>query len=152
MDIQMRFDGTDLLRGLAALSTRVSRRLQREALREAAQPMRVAMSVGAPFDPKGDDVHLRDVMVISNARGRDAQEIAIAVGPQKGAGGHGVLQEFGTVHHAAQPFGRPAFDRVAPQSLRIISASLWREMARRGVSRTVTVDGPVEAGPGGGLL
>lgn len=45
------------------------------------------------------------------------------VGPSKRAG-QGVLQEFGTVHHAAQPFMRPTWDVYGPQAAFVIRDEL----------------------------
>jgi HK97 gp10 family phage protein len=91
------------------------------------------------------------MMVVSNARGFDLNEQGVAVGPTK-AGFYGSFQEFGTAHHAAQPFARPAFDLTAQQSLQILVAVMWRELARRGISRTIGAPVRVQPGPGGGLL
>ena len=151
MEVAFQFDGSDLHDGLSQLSDRVSRRIQREVLKEAAEPMRKRMSVKAPRDPS-TPLDLKDEMTISNARGEDRQEVAIAVGPSKRAF-HGSFQEYGTVHHPAQPFARPAFDGGAPISLRAIVAGLWRELAARGIRRqTVRAPTTVQAGPGSGLL
>ena len=142
MKTMMRFDGgADLARNLAQLSTRLSRKIQREALEEAAEPMRRRMDLGAP---RSDDApHAADTMTISNARGQDAREVAVAVGPSK-AGFYLSFQELGTAHNPAQPFARPAFDEVSPQSLRILSAALWREMAGRGIARSVSAPTTVQ--------
>lgn len=137
MKISMKFEGgAELARALGSLSTRVSKGIQRDALRDAAEPMRREMAVLAPHEPGTPD--LRDTMTISNARGADANEIAVAVGPSR-AGFYGSFQELGTSRHSAQPFARPAFDAKAPQALRILSDVLWRELAGRGIGRTVTV-------------
>jgi HK97 gp10 family phage protein len=120
--IEVTFDGSDLLRGLNELSDRVSKRVQRQALREGAEPMRQAMSAHAPHEPGTPD--LRDMMVISNAKGQDVNEVAIAVGPTR-RGFYGLFQEFGTARHGAQPFARPAFDETAQEALDVIVDSLW---------------------------
>lgn len=129
--------GQELERNLAQLSARLSERLQIDALKEAAEPMRKAMSVKAPWEPGKPD--LRDMMNISaKLRG----QMAVAVGPSR-RGFYGSFQEFGTKHHAAQPFARPAFDETAMTALKLLSASLWRELAARGFSRRVDIDIPV---------
>lgn len=93
------------------------------------------MSVMAPHAPGKPD--LRDTISVSGARGTDSNEIAVAIGPSR-AGFYGSFQELGTKHHAAQPFARPAFDSQGPTSLQIIASAIWRELAARGISRTVT--------------
>ncbi len=47
----------------------------------------------------------------------------VYVGPGKG-GSHGVLQEFGTINHAPQPFARPAWDQHKDEALDIIKREL----------------------------
>lgn len=151
MKTTFRFDGgTDLVLALAQLPQRASRRLQREALVEAAEPMRKQMGKLAPRRPPHPD--MADNIVIGNATGEDSREVAIAVGPAKRFF-HGSFQELGTAHHAAQPFARPAFDGTAPAALGVIGAALWRELAGRGINRPSSSGaGPVSGGPGGGLL
>jgi HK97 gp10 family phage protein len=56
--------------------------------------------------------------------------VAVAVGPSK-AGFYGIFQEFGTVHHGAQPFARPAFDQTVQKSLGILAAALWQAIGKR---------------------
>lgn len=150
MKLAMRFEGgSDLAAALAQLRPRVSRKVQLDALREGAEPMRQRMAELAPHEPGKPD--LKDTMTVSTARGEDIREVAVAVGPSK-VGFYGSFQEFGTVHHSAQPFARPAFDAVSPESLRIISAALWRELAGRKIGRNVTSATAVIGGPSGGLV
>lgn len=49
------------------------------------------------------------------------------VGPTKLAG-EGIFQEFGTVHHKAQPFMRPTWDEYGPQSAEIMADALKEEI------------------------
>lgn len=51
----------------------------------------------------------------------------VYVGPGKG-GGHGILQEFGTKHHAPQPFMRPAWDAKRDAALTVIKQELGDEI------------------------
>jgi HK97 gp10 family phage protein len=140
----LKFEGGEALaKALGSLSQGVSRRIQREVLKDAAEPMRREMAILAPHEPGAPD--LRDSMTISSARGEDEQEVAVAVGPSK-AGFYGSFQEFGTAHHSAQPFARPAFDAKASESLRLIGQGLWRELAAKGVGRARTVEGPISEG------
>lgn len=152
MKVMLRFDGgVELARALGELPRRVSLPIQKAALIEAAEPMRVRMSELAPHEPGAPD--LRESMRISPVpvRGDDRRETAVKVGPSRDAF-YGLFQEFGTAHHGAQPFARPAFDAVAPESLRILGAALWRELAGRGIGRTVTAATQVFSGDGGDLL
>lgn len=143
--ISVRFAGgkalADALRRLP--SERISRNVQRSGLRAAAEPMRDDMRTLAPHEPGAPD--LRESMTISNVRAGDDEtsisEVAIAVGPSK-AGFYGIFQEFGTVHHGAQPFARPAFDQNVQKSLNILSAFLWAAINKR---RAIT---GIQSGPG----
>lgn len=45
------------------------------------------------------------------------------VGPSKGVG-QGILQEFGTAHHKAQPFMRPAFDANGEKAAELIGSEI----------------------------
>lgn len=143
MITQFRFEGgQQLADALGQLSTRVSAKVKREALKESAEPMRVRMSELAPLDPT-TPLDLKDEMVISNARGQDAADTAIVVGPSRRVP-YGYLQEFGTVHHGAQPFARPAFDLTNRQALTILRTALWAALTKRGFG--------VRRGGGSGLV
>ncbi len=142
--------GRELDRALRSLPARVSRRVLLEALRDSAEIPRSAMARKAPVGPKAP--HIKDRIVVSNSRGVDAQEAAVAIGPEKGSY-YGSFQELGTAHHAAQPFVRPGLDESVMATLQALGASLWTALASRGLMRTATVETPVEGGPdGGGLL
>lgn len=130
MITHLRFEGgIELQRVLSQLPSRVSSQVRREALREAAEPIRQRMSVLAPHEPGKPD--LRDMMVIGTARGvRGRGQSAVAVGPSP-SGFYGFFQEFGTRRHGAQPFARPAFDAVKNQSLGLLRSDLWNAIKRR---------------------
>lgn len=138
----LRFEGgRALAANLLTLSKRLSKTIQLDALREAAEPMRKGMAQRAPHEPGKPD--LRDAMTISTSRGQDAKESAVAVGPNR-EGYYGSFQELGTKDFPAQPFARPSFDENLQKSLTIISDSLWRELSGRGMSRPMAIDdGPV---------
>lgn len=144
MTISFRFaGGRELAQELSKLPERVSKTIQRQALRAAAEPMRQEMRVLAPHEPGAPD--LRESMTISNVRsGTDEireSEVAIAVGPSKGAF-YGFFQEFGTVHHGAQPFARPAFDQHVLKALAIISQHLWAAIRKKRGGVTGIQTGP----------
>lgn len=127
--------GQELQKALEQLPARVSKRFQLEALEHAAEPMRRAMELKAPVGP--DRPHLRDTMTISRVRGHDVKEAAVAVGPAK-SGYYGSFQEFGTAHHAPQPFVRPAFAEKAQEAMQRLGADIWASLASRGISRSVS--------------
>lgn len=136
--------GVEMSKALSGLSAGVSRRLVRENLVDAAEPMRERMEELAPV---GDaPTHLRDQMVISVARdvAVDKRETAVAVGPSR-RGFYGSFQELGTAHHAAQPFAGPAFDQTWLQVLGLFGEGLWADLVRRGVlgaRRSLITDAP----------
>lgn len=140
--------GAELVKVLNDLSPRVGKRMLREALEAAGEPMRLSMQAKAPRAPGKPD--LADNMVMSTARVKsrnEGQAAGVAIGPSAGFY-YGFFQEFGTVHHSAQPFMRPSFDGGAPRALADLTRALWAALAARGVSRSTTVDAPVEGGGG----
>lgn len=157
--VTMRVEGlSDLAKTLEQLSTRVSKRMLRDALTHAAEPMRQQMSTNAPRESGQLGAHI----IVSTARqsvgdagavGRnDDQQASVAVGPAKPFF-YGGMNEFGTVHIPAHPWARPAFDAEADKVPAAMSKAIWRELAGRGFSRpTQTDNSPVIGGPGGGTL
>lgn len=127
--ISLRVDGGEkLARELRALSTRVNRQVQRDALMAGGEVIRAAAAAMAPRAPGAPD--LADNIVISQARPDDGS-VGIAIGPARRFFYAG-FQEFGTSRHRAQPFLRPAYDGESPRTLKIITAALWSAIIRRG--------------------
>lgn len=141
--------GKEVAKALETLSKRVSKRVQRDALEMAGEPMRRSMARRAPHEPGPPD--LRDTMVMSAAQGQDANEVAVAIGPSR-SGFYGSFQELGTAHHPAQPFARPAFDEHAPDALRTIGDAFWTALASAGLGRSAVGGGSTSGGPGGSTL
>jgi len=146
--VKMRFEGgKELAKALEGLSARVGKRMLRDALEEVGEPMRKRMAQMAPREPGAPD--LADNIVISTGRvikpkGSDSLASAVNIGPEKRFF-YGFFQEFGTVHHGAQPFVRPAFDGGVTKALSDMARALWTALASRGISRTVTSDAPIES-------
>jgi HK97 gp10 family phage protein len=119
--------GQAMARQLDRLEASISRRVQIAALKEAAVPMRDRMEELAPRGNPADP-NLYEEIAVSAAKGEDEREAAVAVGPTRGAF-YGSFQEladeYGGVHHPAQPFARPAFDLEARNSLDILVDELW---------------------------
>ena len=162
MKMRMHFSGGEqLARTLAKLPQRTSRRVQLEALKDAAEPMARTASDLAPRRPGAPD--LADNIIVMGARGADTGGLPAATyGPTR-AFFYGYFQEFGTKFHAPNAFMRPSFDRGVSGALRSVSASLWRALisrgfgsARVGQGSTETFAAPkaprVVGGAGGGLL
>jgi HK97 gp10 family phage protein len=150
MKVSVRFEGgKELADALAGLSTRLSRKVMREVLVEAAEPIRKAASSMAPHAPGAPDI--RENIIVAVAKSSvyldlKSEVAAVAIGPKGGPEGfgYGLPQEIGTIHHAAQPFMRPALHSASGQALKIAGDAAWRELAGRGISRSVTVDTPVQ--------
>lgn len=148
--ISFRFEGgTELARNLDLLSEPVAKRILREGLKEAGEPMRKRMSQLAPHEPGKPD--LRDNIGIAPARGLDERETTVAVGPTI-QGFYGSFVELGTSTLSPQPFARPAFDEMWQTVLKLFGASMWREIARRGGHRRAVEPTTVVPGTLGRLL
>ena len=138
--ITVKFEGgAELARTLAALPLSVSRQIQRATLVEAAEPMVVVARRLAPREPGAPD--LADNIEIGNPRSGkdkfgDEKATTVSVGPVRGFF-YGYYQEWGTVHHGAQPFMRPAFDGQKERSLGIIRERLWDHIQSWVLSRSV---------------
>lgn len=145
MKFSVKFEGgVELAAALNALPKRVGRRVLLQVLKDVAEPMRAAMASKAPREPGAPD--LADNMAISVAQRIGSvdggkwekateTQAAVAVGPAK-AFFYGIMQEYGTVRHGAQPFARPAFDQHAQKVLTEIGRRLWIELAAKGISRS----------------
>jgi HK97 gp10 family phage protein len=140
--------GAQLAKALDQLSVRLSKKIVREALAEGGELIRKRASTLAPYAPGPPDI--RENIGMNIAR-RSEEMAALVIGPVKGFA-YGLPQEIGTIHHAAHPFMRPAFDEQAPKALTTIGQALWRELASRGVSRSETLHLPIETPDGGDVL
>lgn len=122
--------GDDLQKKLASLPHAMSRKVQINALKAGAEPIRAAAESLAPRDTEAKPPHLADSIVVSVPRKSvlDAEglfdQAAVEVGPSI-PHFYGFFQEVGTAFHAAQPFMRPAFDSNVGRSLNIVRAEAW---------------------------
>jgi len=132
MNVSMTFSGgQDLAKALNALPAAVSMKVQRDALRLAAEPMRAEAAALAPRGP--DAPHIAENIVIG-IPGKGLADVsdeaaAVAIGPEKKYF-YGFFWEFGWIRHVAHPFMRPAFDTKAPESLQIIGRELWNAIQK----------------------
>jgi HK97 gp10 family phage protein len=139
--------GAELAKALDELSVRVGRKVMREVLTEAAEPIRKAASSMAPRAPGAPDI--ADNIGISIPQKSQYLDIksemaVVAIGPTRGFA-YGVPLELGSVDTAAQPFMRPAFDAASGKALQIVSDATWRELAGRGIQRPMaSVDTPLD--------
>jgi HK97 gp10 family phage protein len=148
--ITLKFEGgADLAKALDKLSLRLGKKILHEVLREGAEPIRKA---AASFAPRGEEApHIAQNIGIGNARPPDEPHVAaVKVGPVKGFA-YGLPQELGTVHHAAHPFMRPAFDSKVNEALTVMSDAAWRELAAKGIHRPTVSGGRVTEAVAGGV-
>ncbi len=136
MKLGLELEGAEELRAaLLTLSKAVRRRALYEVLRPAADPIKWRMGELAPRQAGMGGGGLADSIEVSNATrigsvaggkwaAADEFQAAVAVGPTKEVY-YAIFQEYGTVHHGAQPFGRPSFDNEKDQALEIIGKGLW---------------------------
>jgi len=131
----------DLMKRLRELPEAVGVSVQRKALIAGAEPMRAHAAALAPRDSQSSGPHLADNIVIGvppkrklKAAGLSAAEedilgagTIVEVGPALTPSDHfyGYFIEYGTIHHEAKPFMRPAFDAQKQTSMNVILASLW---------------------------
>jgi len=127
--ISVKVEGADkLMKALNELPTRVSRNVQREALKAGGELIRQHAASIAPREPGRPD--LADNIGMAVARLEDGS-VGLAIGPGPSFF-YGYFQEFGTRHHKAQPFMRPAWDAEQAKALKVISAEMWTALIRRG--------------------
>lgn len=148
----------ELDKAMADMTKATAANTMRRALQEAAEPMAAAARRMAPVD----DYQLSEAIEISTrakgASGRAAfmstlrmtgsrtaagaaasaaasaaSFVTLYLGPSVNAP-HAHFQEFGTVHHAPQPYLRPAFDAEARPTVARLKVSL-AEQINRAVAR-----------------
>lgn len=126
--------GKELAAALAKLPLRLSKRMLRDGLTEAAEPMvRAARAHAARRAPAPD---IADNIGVSTAKTED--QAAIKVGPVKGFA-YGLPLELGTAKMSPKPFLRPAFDTNAQRAIGIMNAAIWRELAGKGIQRAMQI-------------
>lgn len=126
----------DLERSLAELDkTSTQKAAARNALKKAAEPFLERAAELAPDNPdtSGDD--LRHSLATGTRlttrqrrlarRSRDRSTVQVYAGATEQVNAYAHLQEFGTTHHRAQPFMRPAW---VAQKAAVLSA-VTRELA-----------------------
>lgn len=145
----------DLDKALSSLKKAAAKSVARKALKAAAEPMRAAAEADAPrrFGTLKASVQIsgrakradagaaafgaalragmskEDARIAARAANSAAksQSVTLFMGVNSNTG-QGVLQEFGTDHHPAQPFMRPAWDGNKEKALQIIMDVLRAEI------------------------
>lgn len=118
--------GAELAAALNRMPTKLSKRVKREALQAAGEPIQKSMSQLAPREPGAPDMADHISMSTTKVEGLidNDQTAAIAIGPERDFY-YGLFQEEGTAHHGAQPFARPAFDQNVNRALTVVVDELW---------------------------
>jgi HK97 gp10 family phage protein len=112
---------------LAQFPKATGRNVMRRAAVNALEPIAEGMRQRAPVD----DADLRNSIEVSTKRPRRHRKLAEVeayAGPGRHPQAH--LQEFGTNHHAPQPFARPAWDAEKDGILPALGDELWSEIEK----------------------
>ena len=113
-------DGAEqLTRKLEALPAIFTRDAVLAVLTSAGEPMRAAAAAKAPRSDSAP--HMADSITILPTEG---QPLSVSLGPTRRFF-YGRFQEFGTVHHSAQPFMRPAFDTHVDSVIADVGRQFW---------------------------
>lgn len=128
----------DLEKALMKLPLSTGKSVLRKVLLKAAEPIKNRARDLAPDDPKTPDIDLNTSIEASTKqrrgyglRGREGNQAAtVYIGPTKDGYPQAIMQEFGTIHHAAQPYMRPAWDGGKNKALDDIKDGLWKEIEK----------------------
>lgn len=115
----------ELDQAMVSLGKVAAKNVARRTLKKAAEPIRNAAAQGAP-EETGDLIKSVSVSTRNPRKNRKVSPIEVHVGPGRMPRAH--LQEFGSRHHAAQPFMRPAWDGNKAKALGIIRDELATEI------------------------
>lgn len=127
----------DLERVLLELPRSTAKGTVRRAMTKAATPMRDLMASLAPDDPSSPPLDLHTSIAVSSKQkgGRQisltraaANEVVIYIGPTSEGYPQAIMQEFGTIHHPAQPFARPAWEQGNVDMLTRFSVLIGQEI------------------------
>ncbi len=136
MAIKVKVEGfRELDKALQQLKVATAKNVARRVLMKAAEPIAEDMRARAPDDPDTGGNDLRSSIGAGTKltkRQSKANKRESPVEVFVGAGGlpQAHLQEFGTEHHAAQPFARPAWDAGKGQALETIRDELTIEIGK----------------------
>ncbi len=117
-----------LLRRMEDLPYRMQKVIIVRALRKGAEPIRVRAQELAPTDPDHAEHPLKEGMMIT-VSDQSADGATAKIGPERKAF-YGGQQEFGNIHHGAQPFLRPAFDEKLQAALDGVGGILAEEIEK----------------------
>lgn len=116
--------GADQVRAkLQGLDRITSVNAMTKAALEGAEVIREEIAARAPRDTGLLSQNIRKV-----AFRRRKARVVVAIGPDPKRVKHGWFQEYGTIHHPAQPFMRPALDTCGNQAIEVTSAAMRRNI------------------------
>lgn len=123
-------------KALKGLELKDAKQVARRALTRAAKPVVEEARDLAPIGMDRDSgEHLYETIQLSRGTRSDRKRASNRPGDYHmfitATAPHAVLQEFGTEHHSAQPFLRPAWDARKVKVLGTIKSTLWEEIQRR---------------------
>jgi HK97 gp10 family phage protein len=134
MTITVKVDGlSDIMTALRELPNATAKNVMRRVMAKRAEPIADAARRLVPVDQG----HLRNSIHVATKlsrrqRGRHRKkhrdDVEVFVGPGTDPAAH--LQEFGTSHHDAQPFMRPAWDQTKDEFLAGVGADMWAEIEK----------------------
>jgi len=118
---------------LERLLRRTPKRIQGRVVRNATRAGAVIFRRKAKAKAPKRSGQLRRGIIMRSRRGRDRDEFRVVVGLRSGkrsAGGafYGLFEEYGTKHHRARPFMRPAFDEGKDQAATAVIDRLWERI------------------------
>lgn len=123
----------ELERALRALPDELTEKVLNTALRKAGEPMAAAAKEHAPrSDDPGPHGHMADSIKLRAIRGATDlfdTEVKLWLGPDPDHF-YGSFNEFGTVHQAAKPFMRPAFDQYVDETLTVFGKELGQAIEK----------------------
>lgn len=130
--ISMKFEGDDIAKALAGLSTRLSRKVLLEAWLAVAEPMAEDIERRAPREPGLPD--LADNVQFAPTRVGEQGDVSVGIGVPR-AFFYDWFQEYGTVTQSAHPFYRPTFDSWVNRAIDQFGNAVWTELAGKGIHR-----------------
>ena len=130
MDIDLKFNTSELDSILNQLPTEIKRKVTRNSVRAGANIIRKRAEELAPHDEsRQKGIHLRDALIVRRVKStNDIFRVGVRGG--KGGAPHGHLLEYGTVKMPAKPFLLPAFKNMKQEVIKRIVRNLGNGVLR----------------------
>lgn len=134
----------ELRAALSGLPRATARGIVRRVLIRRATPMAATARALVPVDTGALQSSIAVTTKLSRRHRRRLRKAKSDTNVHVGASGKAHLQEFGTRHHAPQPFMRPAFDAHKGTLVDQIRADMWVEIKRVVLKRAAKRTAPAE--------